>query len=95
LIHKNQAARELLDATPKFQFHFTPTYSSWLNLVQIWFGKIERDVIARSVFASVADLSCKLMKYIRASTKSARPIGWTDADPRRRIRIKAVTGTGD
>ena len=39
------------------QFHFTPTYSSWLNQVELWFAKIERDVIARGVFSSVADLA--------------------------------------
>jgi transposase len=44
------------------RFHFTPTYSSWLSQVEIWFAKIERDVIARGVFTSVADLSRKLMK---------------------------------
>jgi len=33
--------------------HFTPTYSSWLNQIELWFGKIERDVIARGVFTSV------------------------------------------
>ena len=36
--------------------HFTPTYSSWLNQVGLWFAKIERDVIARGVFTSVPDL---------------------------------------
>lgn len=51
---------------PKVRFHFTPTYSSWLNQVQIWFAKIERDVISRGVFTSVADLRRKLLRYIRA-----------------------------
>ena len=45
--------------------HFTPTYSSWLNQVELWFGKIERDFIARSVFTAVPDLNRKLMRYIR------------------------------
>ena len=63
--HKTQAVKEFLDQNPQVRFHFTPTYSSWLNQVEIWFAKIERDVIARGVFTSVADLSRKLMKYIR------------------------------
>lgn len=83
--HKTQAVRDFLEANPKVRFHFTPTYSSWLNQVEIWFGKIERDVIARGVFTSVTDLSRKLMKYIRAYAKSARPIRWTYTDPKRRI----------
>jgi transposase len=69
-------------------FHFTPPYSSWLNQVEIWFGKIQRDVISRGVFTSVADLSRKLMKYIRANARSARPFRWTHTDPRRRIIAK-------
>lgn len=91
--HKTQAVRDFLEANPKVRFHFTPTYSSWLNQVEIWFGKIERDVIARGVFTSVTDLSRKLMKYIRAYAKSARPIRWTYSDPKRRITAKQVTGT--
>jgi transposase len=42
-----------LEAHPSVHLHFTPTHSSWLNQVELWFGKIERDVIARSVFTSV------------------------------------------
>ena len=47
--HKTQAVREFLEAHPQVRLHFTPTYSSWLNQVEIWFAKIERDVIARGV----------------------------------------------
>jgi hypothetical protein len=47
--------------------------------------QIERDVIARGVFTSVADLSRKLMKYIRSYGKSAKPFRWTYTDPSRRI----------
>jgi transposase len=83
--HKTQAVQEFLDQNPQVRFHFTPTYSSWLNQVEIWFAKIERDVIARGVFTSVADLSRKLMKYIRAYAKTARPFSWKYTDVRRRI----------
>lgn len=69
------------------QFHFTPTYSFWLNQVELWFAKIQRDVIARGVFTSVSDLSRKLMKYIRAYAKTARPFRWTCTDPSRRISV--------
>jgi hypothetical protein len=70
----------------------TPTYSSWLNQVEIWFAKIERDVIARGVFTSIADLRRKLMKYIRAYAQRAQPI-WTYTDPKCRITTKSITGT--
>jgi len=74
--HKTSAVKEFLEQNPRVSFHFTPTYSSWLNQVEIWFAKIERDVLARGVFTSVTDLSRKIMKYIRAYAKSARPFNW-------------------
>jgi transposase len=83
--HKTAAVKAFLEQNPRVKFHFTPTYSSWLNQVEIWFAKIERDVIARGVFTSVADLSRKLMRYIRAYRKSATPFRWTYTDPSRRI----------
>jgi transposase len=46
----------LLGEHPNVNLHCTPTYSSWLNQVELWFAKIERDVIARGVFTSVPDL---------------------------------------
>jgi transposase len=91
--HKTQAVEDFLSRNPKVRFHFTPTYSSWLNQVEIWFAKIERDVIARGVFTSVADLRRKLMKYIRTYAQHAQPIRWTYTDPKRRIATKRITGT--
>jgi transposase len=76
---------QFLAEHPKIHFHFTPTYSSWLNQVELWFSKIQRDVISRGVFTSVNDLARKLMKYIRAYSKSARPFRWTYTDTTRRI----------
>jgi transposase len=85
--HKTQAVQEFLAANPKVRFHFTPTYSSWLNQVELWFAKIQRDVIARGIFTSVADLSRKIRKYIHAYSKSAKPFRWTYTDPRQRIKV--------
>ena len=56
------------------KLHFTPTYSSWLNQVEIWFARLEREVIARGIFTSVNDLARKLMRYIRAYSKTAASI---------------------
>src|ERR1700685_4114985 len=86
--HKTKAVEEFLQKHPKVRFHFTPTYSSWLNQVEIWFAKIERDVIARGVFTSVADLSRKLMKYIRAYAKTATPFSWNNTDVSRKMGTK-------
>jgi len=60
--HKTRAVEQFLAEHPKVRFHFTPTYASRLNQVELWFAKIERDVIARGIFTSVADLRRKLMR---------------------------------
>ena len=91
--HKSQQVKEFLAAHPKVHLHFTPTYSSWLNQVELWFGKIERDVIARGVFTSVSDLKRKLMRYIRHYNKAPRTVKWKYADPSRHIGTQSV-GTG-
>ncbi len=91
--HKTKAVEEFLAQHPKVHFHFTPTYSSWLNQVELWFAKIQRDVIRRGVFTSVADLARKLRKYIAAYARFARPFRWTYTDPRKRIHINEITGT--
>ena len=77
--------RTFLAAHPNVHLHYTPTYSSWLNQVELWFSKIERDVIARGIFTSVTDLRRKLMRYIRQYNKTAKPFRWSYADPARRI----------
>ncbi len=91
--HKTKAVEEFLAQHPKVHFHFTPTYSSWLNQVELWFAKIQRDVICRGVFTSVADLARKLRKYIAAYARFPRPFRWTYTDPRKRIHINEITGT--
>lgn len=92
--HKTPLVRDFLEAHPRVRLHFTPTYSSWLNQVELWFGKIERDVIARGVFTSVKDLAKKLRRYINAYSANAKPIRWNYADPSRRIRGNEVSATG-
>ena len=83
--HKTAQVGEFLKVHPKVHLHFTPTYSSWLNQVELWFAKIERDVIARGVFTSVPDLKRKLMRYIRRYNEAPKTVKWKYFDPRRRI----------
>src|ERR1700756_513157 len=92
--HKTQAVRDFLEAHPQVRLHFTPTYSSWLNQVEIWFAKIERDVIARGVFTSVPDLARKLRRYLNAYSANARPIKWKVSPPPRRVLSNELTATG-
>jgi transposase len=83
--HKTKAVDEFLAKHLNVRLHYTPTYSSWLNQVEIWFAKIERDVIARGVFNSVADLKRKLMRYIRQYNLAPKPVKWVYRDPAHRI----------
>ena len=91
--HKTQRVQDFLAAHANVQLHFTPTYSSWLNQVEIWFSKLERQVIARGIFKSSDELSRKLMRYIREHNKTAAPIKWKYADPSRRVRAHHSTVT--
>lgn len=83
--HKTKHVEAFLEAHPNVRLHVTPTYSSWLNHVELWFAKIERDVIARGIFTSRHDLKRNLMRYIRTYNQSAKPVKWTYRDPRQRI----------
>src|SRR5436853_289032 len=88
--HKTPQVQEFLAAHPNVHLHFTPTYSSCLNQVELWCGKIERDVIARGIFTSVFDLKRKLMRYIRQYNKAPRTVKWKYADPSRHLGIGSV-----
>ena len=87
--HKTKHVEQFLAAHPQLQLHYTPTYASWLNQVENWFAKIERDVIARGVFTSVNDLARKLMRYIRHYNRAAKPLKWTYRNPKHRIAFDA------
>jgi transposase len=91
--HKTASVREFLEQNPRVRFHFTPTYSSWLNQVEIWFVKIERDIIARGVFTSVPDLARKLRRYINAYSANAKPIRWKYSDVSHHVRSNELTAT--
>src|SRR6202162_103522 len=89
--HKTKRVEQFLTAHPKVHLHYTPTYSSWLNQVENWFAKIERDVIARGVFASVKDLARKLKRYIGPYNHAPKPIKWTYRDPSHRISVDTIS----
>src|SRR5258708_4475995 len=88
--HKTKRVSEFLEANPTVRIHYTPTYSSWLNQVEIWFSKIQRHVISRGVFNSIKDLARKLMRYIRNYNKTATPIRWIYKNVAHRIAPAAI-----
>jgi transposase len=83
--HKTKRVQAFLDAHPRVQLHFTPTYSSWLNQVELWFAKIERDLLARGIFTSIPDLARKIRRYINRYNADPKPIRWTYNTPAYRI----------
>jgi transposase len=90
--HKTQRVQAFLDAHPRVHLHFTPTYASWLNQVELWFGKIERDLLARGIFTSLPDLARKIRRYITRYNDDPKPIRWTYSNPTHRITTdSAVT----
>ncbi len=84
--HKTKAVCNFLARHPQVRIHYTPTYSSWLHQVEIWFSKIQRDLIARGIFTSVKDLDRKIMRYIRSYNRKAIPIKWSYKDASNRIK---------
>jgi len=76
--HKRPEIRDWLDANPRVQVHFTPTSGSWLNLVEVWFGIIERQAIRRGTFRSVKELNTKIRAFIdNWNDDRAHPFVWT------------------
>jgi putative transposase len=69
--------REGAAARPRFHVHFTPTYASWLNQVEIWFNRITQQAIRRGTFSSVKDLVEKIDHYVQNSNRRAQPFVWT------------------
>ena len=88
--HKTKRVQAFLDANPRVQLHFTPTYSSWLNQVELWFAKIERDLLARGIFTSIPDLARKIRRYIKRYNEDPKPIRWTYSNPARRITTRSA-----
>ncbi|MCE0498195.1 MAG: IS630 family transposase [Methylacidiphilales bacterium] len=75
--HKHPAVAHWLKTHPRFVLHFTPTSSSWLNLVERWFGEITRKRIRRGVFKSVPELIGAIEDYVRLNNQNPKPFVWT------------------
>lgn len=71
--HRHQAVKNWLLSHPRWHIHYTPTYASWLNQVEIWFGIITRQAIRRGTFRSVKQLIEKINLYVDNYNKHPRP----------------------
>ncbi|HVH87977.1 MAG TPA: IS630 family transposase [Terriglobales bacterium] len=75
--HKHLRVRRWFATRPRFHAHFTPTYASWLNQVEIWFNRITQQAIRRGTFSSVQDLVEKIDHYVQNANRRAQPFVWT------------------
>jgi transposase len=75
--HKHPKVRTWLAQRPRYQMHYTPTYSSWLNQVERWFGIITQRALRRGSFTSVHDLVEKIDAFVQRYNRSSRPFVWT------------------
>ena len=96
--HKHASVQRWLAARPRFHIHFTPTYSSWLNQVEIWFNIITQRAIRRGTFRSVRDLTQKIDAFVQHYNRKSQPFAWTATadsifDKLERLS-KAIVGTG-
>ena len=75
--HKHPIIKTWLEAHPRVHLHFTPTYSSWLNLVERFFGYVTADLLQRSDHSSVQALEADIRKWVKAWNEDPKPFVWT------------------
>jgi transposase len=75
--HKHPKVQQWIKRHKRFHLYFTPTSSSWLNLVERWFGEITRKRIRRGAFKSVGDLIKAIQSYIHINNQNPKPFVWT------------------
>ncbi len=96
--HKHEKVRRWIAARPRFHVHYTPTYSSWLNQVEIWFNIITQRAIRRGTFRSVRDLTQKIEAFAKRYNRRCQPFVWTATSNSIFEKLerlsKAIAGTG-
>ena len=75
--HKHENVTKWLQKHPRFHLHFTPTSSSWCNMVERFFGKLTDKAIRRGVFHSVPDLISAIETYLKANNENSEPFIWS------------------
>ncbi len=97
--HKHPKVKGWLARHERFQLHFTPTYSSWLNQVERWFALITQQAIRRGSFSSVKDLVAKIDEFVTVHNEDSAPFMWTataDSIFEKLSRLcGSISGTGD
>jgi transposase/transposase-like protein len=88
--HKHAKVKAWLAWRPRYHLHYTPTYSSWLNQVERWFGLISGDAIRRGSFHNVSELVHKIDAYVTHYNLHRRPFVWTATADSILAKVKAL-----
>jgi transposase len=75
--HKSPIVKRWLVRHPRFQMHFTPTYASWLNLVERFFGLLTEEALKRGSHTSIPELRAAILAYVDAHNREGTPFKWT------------------
>jgi putative transposase len=75
--HMHPRVKRWLATRPRFHVHFTPTYASWLNQVEIWFNRITQRAIRRGTFRSVKELVTRIDQFVECSNQNPRTFACT------------------
>lgn len=96
--HKHAKVRTWLASHPRYHVHYTPTYASWLNQVERWFGLITQQAIRRGSFRSVKELIRNIQKFVDRYNEKATPFMWTATADSIFAKLKrlmsVINGTG-
>ena len=74
--HRTAEIQRWLQRHPRFQFHFTPTYSSWMNLIERWFAELTTEWLRRGAHRSVAELTAAVEHWVADWNADPRPFVW-------------------
>ena len=95
--HKHKRVKRWLSQRPRYHVHFTPTYSSWLNQVEIWFNIITQKAIRRGSFRSVKELTESIQTFTDNYNQTSKPFVWTATKESILLKIerlcKSISGT--
>ena len=97
--HKTPEIRKWLLRHPRFELHFTPTYSSWMNLIERWFAELTEKWIRRGTHRSVRELESSIRERIAIWNQDPRPFVWTKSADEifaaLGLYLQRISGTGD
>ena len=90
--HKSKEVQRWAASHPEVFFHLVPTYSSWLNMVEIFFGLVQTKVIARGVFPSKSDLVDKLLAFVDKFNREGKRFKWTKTSDAILLSLERLSG---